>query len=648
MKAVFIIVAYKTQPKAIAKLTEEIKALSPEALVIVVDNTNTNRGYAAGVNEGIRRAGFRKDLYVFLNPDVSLTGISPTHFFLKSRQFDVWSGVMNQNGTKYYGGRINPVRLSGGLTTRKPTRTFPPADFVSGSLMCVTGEVVRTLQGLDERYGMYYEDVDYCLRAARAGFRVGIDTRWEYTHYEESRANRQKDFLLARSRLLFFLNYASFRLKMRELVRSPKTLWEERIPLGRKIRQSVFFVNFVSLNVSSLLNKLLNFALFLFLVRYLTPTDYGVYVLVWAQVGILGPLLDFGTTSYGLIYGGRASPQALSNLFSLRAAVSVLSFVVTLAFSAFINRGESVSMYVALTSVVFFFNMASGTYLILLTLRQRTYEASRLSILLNTVLIVTLVSVLVFTRSLSIVFVLTFLMYFLYTTLYLYLVKRELPSLQFTFEREVWKEIVTRSYIFVLIGFFAGLYFRADVFLLKYLVSDQAVGTYSAGYKFLEALVFIAASYNITATPLFARLVEGRKELLLGRIRRDATFLAIGGLAISAAMLIVGRHVLPFFLTSAYDDSVSVAIIVLFALPFILVTSVFINVLYVMKQAHIVALLFLLQIAINIVGNYLLIPRYSYFASAYLTVFNEVLNTLFFFVASLWAIRRFTFSDKKV
>jgi N-acetylglucosaminyl-diphospho-decaprenol L-rhamnosyltransferase len=70
--------------------------------------------------------------------------------------------------------RLIPARLRGGLllgghwdhaTRRDVTR-------VSGAAMMVRREVIEDVGGLDERFHMYGEDVEWCLRIARAGWRI--------------------------------------------------------------------------------------------------------------------------------------------------------------------------------------------------------------------------------------------------------------------------------------------------------------------------------------------------------------------------------------------------------------------------------------------------------------------------------------------
>jgi GT2 family glycosyltransferase len=80
-------------------------------------------------------------------------------------------------------------------------------DFVYGCAMLVRADVFRTLGGLDERFFLYYEDIDFCLRARDAGWEVRMAPDAHALH-EGSKSTRGEPSLKvyhhARSRMLFF------------------------------------------------------------------------------------------------------------------------------------------------------------------------------------------------------------------------------------------------------------------------------------------------------------------------------------------------------------------------------------------------------------------------------------------------------------
>jgi len=63
-------------------------------------------------------------------------------------------------------------------------------DWIAGMCMLFRSETFRALGGFDERYFLYYEDVDLCRRAARRGLAVVYDPGVELIH-DARRASRR-------------------------------------------------------------------------------------------------------------------------------------------------------------------------------------------------------------------------------------------------------------------------------------------------------------------------------------------------------------------------------------------------------------------------------------------------------------------------
>jgi GT2 family glycosyltransferase/glycosyltransferase involved in cell wall biosynthesis len=143
-----------------------------------------NAGFAANANRGLRAAGAGLDV-VLLNADV----VARKHW-LECLQFAAYAdgddvGIV---GAKllYPDGRIQHAGVHRNLGAPiwfdhrfrfKPANYGPanvtvPVLAVTGACMYVRRAVLDRVGLLDERYPMAYEDVDWCLRAWQAGFRV--------------------------------------------------------------------------------------------------------------------------------------------------------------------------------------------------------------------------------------------------------------------------------------------------------------------------------------------------------------------------------------------------------------------------------------------------------------------------------------------
>jgi GT2 family glycosyltransferase len=174
-------------------------AAQPGCDVIVVDNASTddslrvlraipgirliandcNPGFGGGANLGAAAAS--GEFVAFLNSDALadarwIATIAP---WMDANGFDLASSVVTSFGKVWFaGGRWIPA-LGAALTSHRP---MPECDWVSGCALVARRTAWERLGGFDERYFMYFEDVDLCLRARAAGFRVGVHPGALVTH----------------------------------------------------------------------------------------------------------------------------------------------------------------------------------------------------------------------------------------------------------------------------------------------------------------------------------------------------------------------------------------------------------------------------------------------------------------------------------
>ncbi|HUW21964.1 MAG TPA: glycosyltransferase family 2 protein [Candidatus Bathyarchaeia archaeon] len=145
--------------------------------VIVLKNS-VNKGFAVAANIGIRRAlrlHFKN--IILLNPDTNFKeGFSKR---LIQNPADIVSPVIKYifNGKAVYdlGGRVNYIL---GRTKHKRFRSiFKPQviDYVSGCCMKIKSKVFFKIGFLDEKFFLYWEDVDFCIRARRANLTIDIE-----------------------------------------------------------------------------------------------------------------------------------------------------------------------------------------------------------------------------------------------------------------------------------------------------------------------------------------------------------------------------------------------------------------------------------------------------------------------------------------
>ncbi len=182
-----------------------------------------NRGFAAGNNVGIAHAAGRYVL--LLNPDVEIREGSFADLVaaLDSRP-DVGIASVIQRGTEgelqwsmrrfptplrslgesLFAARWPPTRSLQQLDTRSERyRGEASPDWVVGAFLCARAEAIASIGPMDERFFLYSEEIDWCLRARRAGWDVRHLPTMTVTHHAGRRNGGDLMAQLAHSRKLF-------------------------------------------------------------------------------------------------------------------------------------------------------------------------------------------------------------------------------------------------------------------------------------------------------------------------------------------------------------------------------------------------------------------------------------------------------------
>jgi GT2 family glycosyltransferase len=162
------------------------------------------RGFAANHNAAFARCA--TPFYCVANPDIRLRG-NPFPALLDAlggeRVAAAGPRVRNPAGTLEDSARRFPSvgSLARKLFRAPATPEYPvdqgplAVDWVAGMFMLFDTATFGALGGFDERYFLYYEDVEICRRLGRGGYRVLYVPGAEVTH-DARRASRRDPALL--------------------------------------------------------------------------------------------------------------------------------------------------------------------------------------------------------------------------------------------------------------------------------------------------------------------------------------------------------------------------------------------------------------------------------------------------------------------
>jgi N-acetylglucosaminyl-diphospho-decaprenol L-rhamnosyltransferase len=195
---------------------EALNDFADQRLVVLSDGIN--HGFGGGINRVLegRVAG---DLVLLVNPDCFVTadvvheltglfddprtGIAAPRmiyengapgiaggpfpslvkeFFAKLRVDEVFPAVIKRQLLALFSSKRNGFSLADSMKPGAPAS----ADWVSGFCMMIRKSVLDELDGFDEDYFLYFEDVDICRRASLSGYDVKLARNFAALHLEST------------------------------------------------------------------------------------------------------------------------------------------------------------------------------------------------------------------------------------------------------------------------------------------------------------------------------------------------------------------------------------------------------------------------------------------------------------------------------
>jgi GT2 family glycosyltransferase len=207
-------------------------------LPLTIVRNDANRGFAAACNQGaavaVGATGARADYLLFLNPDTVPTAeaLDGAIGLLEARAAESVkiAGVWLDNGggpqTLWLGafptartfmmqalgqqGWLKTVTLPPSASPAQATADDPygaiEVAIVGGAFFVIARSLFEELDGFDERFFMYYDELDLCLRARQRGARAMVASRIRIHHQIGASTDRvpgKRLFYLLRSRLRY-------------------------------------------------------------------------------------------------------------------------------------------------------------------------------------------------------------------------------------------------------------------------------------------------------------------------------------------------------------------------------------------------------------------------------------------------------------
>lgn len=383
---------------------------------------------------------------------------------------------------------------------------------------------------------------------------------------------------------------------------------------------------------TSLLNKAIDTAFAMLMLRLLGPAGagrYGFAVAIWL---FFSTITDFGLGVLLTREVAKDRSQAnryLSNTAILRVGLSLASLVPILAIIAIYTQLSDLTSDTALAIILLTLSLIPSNIASSLSYLFNAYERFEYpaAIAVVTKLLTVSMGVVVLLIGWGIVgLAATSLLANLITAaIFYYLVRSTFFKPHLEFEPLFARDMVKESYPLMLNNLLSTLFFRSDVMLLKPMQGDTVVGWYTTAHKFIDAVNIIPSSFTLAIFPLLSRYAASAKEAMVRAYILSLKALLIVGLPLTVGTVFLARELILVLGGAEYLPHSAIALrILIWFLPFSFINSVTHYVLIALNQQRFITKSFVAAAAFNVLANALLIPRFSYAASALVAILSEI------------------------
>ncbi|OGY88899.1 MAG: hypothetical protein A2677_02680 [Candidatus Komeilibacteria bacterium RIFCSPHIGHO2_01_FULL_52_14] len=369
-----------------------------------------------------------------------------------------------------------------------------------------------------------------------------------------------------------------------------------------------------------------------FITRYLGLYGFGEYTTANAVLQFASILVDFGLYLTFLREISASPPEEhgriTNNIFTLRALTALLALVAAVALTAVLPYPPVVRAGVALLAASYLF----GSFISTLTAPfQKHLLMARVALvnLFNRLLLFAFVVIVVaLNAGLLALFIATSVSSLLSFIVLVFLL-RLLPNplrLNFAWDIAYWREIFHKTWPIAVTTILNLIYFKADTIILSLYRPQEDVGIYGASYKVLEILTTFPHMFMGLMLPLLTAAWIARDHTRVQRLLEHSfSLFAFLTLPLIGGTLVVGRSLMTLIAGSDFTESGSVLMVLMIATAAIFFGTLYTYMVIVLDKQRAVVKYFFMTALISIIGYFILIPRYSYWGAAWMTVASEIM-----------------------
>lgn len=361
--------------------------------------------------------------------------------------------------------------------------------------------------------------------------------------------------------------------------------------------------------------------------RYLGQEGFGYYTTVIAFLQFFGIMVDFGLTltTVQMISQPRANvSKVMSNIMTFRVITSFVFLGLAPLVVLLFPYPSVIKIGVLITAGSFFCITLTQ---VLTGIFQKELKMTEVTIaeVIGRVVLLGLTSVAAFyALSINVIFGAITLGSVINVALVLWFARKYI-SLKISFDWDIWKDMLKRTWPMALSISFNLIYLKMDTIILSLVRSQSEVGIYGATYRVVDILTMLPAVYMGIVLPHIMQLYKEKHADLKALAQDTFDALMIFAIPIVVGTYLVSTKLMVFVAGAQFSESGAVLNILIIAAGAIFVTSFFGYMVVALEKQRTMMWGYMTTAIVTLIGYCLFIPKYGMWGAAWMTVFSEVL-----------------------
>ncbi len=384
----------------------------------------------------------------------------------------------------------------------------------------------------------------------------------------------------------------------------------------------MFFGRFFTLGVS--------FFIGIYIARYLGPSNYGLLSYVISFVGLFSFLTSFGIdgiVSREIIKDHNKKDDLIGTAFYLKILGSIIAIITVFLVSIFTTKDIFILGLIWIFSLSFIpqaFNVVE-TYFQSQVLSKNSVKAQIISLLLASVLKIICIVLNKGIFWLTLIYVIEGIIYsFILLILYRKFGKH---IRDWRFQKDIAISLLKDSWPLMLASVAIGIYMKIDQVMIKNMLGNEQTGIYAVAVKLSEVWYFLPGIICASLFPALVNSLKNSEEFLNQRIKKLYFLMFWFSFLIALVTTTFAYPIIKILFGSQYLGAVTVLQIYIWAS-----ISVFLSYTlnYYLLSKNFTKILFyntVIGAVINIILNFLLIPKFGINGSATATIISYIAVT---------------------